>query len=126
LHDLHLYHGKLPIGKYNAAQRIAYTAIIIMGCGSILTGLAVYKPVQFNILCELCGGYAAARVEHFTLTIGYVLFFLVHVGQVILAGWNNFQAMITGFEWRNIQSRVENPYSIDTPYAGSEQLIDES
>jgi thiosulfate reductase cytochrome b subunit len=35
---------------------------------------------------------------HFALTIGYVLFFLIHIVQVIRAGWNNFQAMITGFE----------------------------
>jgi hypothetical protein len=32
------------------------------------------------------------------LTIGYVLFFLIHIIQVIIAGWNNFQAMVTGFE----------------------------
>ena len=39
-----------------------------------------------------------ARFEHFWLTIGYVLFFLVHVVQVIRAGWNNFRAMTTGYE----------------------------
>jgi thiosulfate reductase cytochrome b subunit len=46
----------------------------------------------------LCGGYEAARVEHFILTIGYVLFFLIHIIQVIKTGWNNFQAMISGLE----------------------------
>jgi thiosulfate reductase cytochrome b subunit len=46
----------------------------------------------------MLGGYAAARVEHFLLTIGYVLFFVIHLSQVILAGWNNFRAMVTGFE----------------------------
>lgn len=98
LHDLHLRKSAPPQDKYNAAQRIAYTAIIVMGFGSLITGLSVYKPVQFGWLCNLCGGYEAARVEHFILTIGYVLFFLVHIIQVILAGWNNFQAMVTGFE----------------------------
>jgi thiosulfate reductase cytochrome b subunit len=98
LHDLHLRKGLPPQGKYNAAQRIAYTAIIIMGIGSILTGLAIYKPVQLNWLCLILGGYKFARILHFALTIGYVLFFVIHIVQVILAGWNNFRAMVTGFE----------------------------
>jgi len=98
LHDLHIRKYVPPQIKYNAAQRIAYTAIIVMGFGSLLTGLAIYKPVQFGFITAICGGYEAARLEHFILTIGYVLFFLVHIFQVIVTGWNNFQAMITGFE----------------------------
>jgi len=98
LHDLHLRKTAPPQSKYNAAQRIAYTAIILMGFGSVLTGLAIYKPVQFSFFIRICGGYEAARIEHFVLTIGYCLFFLIHIVQVILAGWKNFQSMITGFE----------------------------
>jgi thiosulfate reductase cytochrome b subunit len=97
LHDLHIRKTSPPLIKYNGAQRIAYTAIIVMGIGSLITGLAIYKPVQFSSVTWLCGGYTAARTEHFILTIGFVLFFLVHISQVIKAGWNNFQAMITGF-----------------------------
>lgn len=107
LHDLHIRKTAPPVdGKYNAAQRIAYTAIIVMGIGSILSGLAIYKPVQLGWLCFLMGGYKAARVIHFVLTIGYVLFFLVHIVQVILAGWNNFRAMITGFEVKKIKEEA--------------------
>jgi thiosulfate reductase cytochrome b subunit len=106
LHDLHIRKEKPVQGKYNAAQRVAYTAIIIMGIGSLLTGLAIYKPVQFNWLCAIMGGYKFARVLHFTLTIGYVLFFLIHILQVILAGWNNFRAMVTGFEVEKIKSET--------------------
>jgi thiosulfate reductase cytochrome b subunit len=98
LHDLHLRKNAPPQKKYNAAQKIAYTGIIIMGFGSILTGLAIYKPVQLWWLCELMGGYAFARILHFALTIGYSLFFVVHIVQVILAGWNNFRSVVTGFE----------------------------
>lgn len=98
LHDLHIRKTVPEQLKYNAAQRIAYSGIIIMGIGSVLTGLAIYKPVQFNWLVFMFGGYRFARIIHFTLTIGYCLFFLLHVVQVILAGWNNFRAMITGFE----------------------------
>ena len=39
-----------------------------------------------------------ARLLHFALTIGYVLFFIVHIAQVVKAGWNNFRSMITGFD----------------------------
>ena len=98
LHDLGLRKQKPPQSKYNGAQRVAYSLIIVMGFGSIITGLAIYKPVQFNAVMWLCGGYEAARLEHFILTIGYVLFFLIHLMQVIRAGWNNFRAMIAGFE----------------------------
>jgi thiosulfate reductase cytochrome b subunit len=105
LHDLHIRKTAPPQDKYNAAQRIAYTAIIIMGFGSIITGLAIYKPVQFYYFTWLCGGYHLARIWHFVLTIGYVLFFLIHIVQVILAGWKNFQSVITGFEVVNEQPK---------------------
>lgn len=98
LHDLHIRKELPPQTKYNAAQRIAYTAIILMGAGSLITGLSIYKPVQLGWLVTILGGYEAARVEHFILTIGYCLFFLVHIVQVILAGWRNFQSMVTGFD----------------------------
>ena len=96
LHDLHLRKSAPPQKKYNAAQRIVYTLVIFMGLGSVLTGLSIYKPIQFQALASLLGGYEWARIEHFTLTILFVLFFAVHVAQVILAGWNNFQSMVTG------------------------------
>ena len=98
LHDLHLRSSMPPQKKYNAAQRIVYTTIIIMGLGSVLTGLSIYKPVQFHTLCSLLGGYEWARAEHFILTIVFVLFFVVHLIQVILAGWNNFRSMVTGLD----------------------------
>ncbi len=108
LHDIHIRKtAPVTIGKYNAAQRIAYTAIIVMGIGSILTGLAIYKPVQLEWLCSIFGGYKMARIIHFTLTIGYVLFFLLHIFQVIRAGWNNFRAMVTGFEVHKTKEQLE-------------------
>jgi thiosulfate reductase cytochrome b subunit len=98
LHDLHLSKVAPPPRKYNGAQQIAYTSIILMGVGSLITGLAIYKPVQFSWLAGLLGGYQAARFEHFWLTVGYVMFFLVHIVQVIIAGWNNFRSMVTGYD----------------------------
>ena len=106
LYDLHISKYKPPQLKYNAAQKIAYTSIIIMGLGSLITGLAIYKPIQFGWLTLILGGYKWARAEHFILTIGYVLFFFIHIVQVIIAGWNNFQAIITGFEVNKIKNQT--------------------
>ncbi|MBS1757836.1 MAG: cytochrome b/b6 domain-containing protein [Bacteroidetes bacterium] len=98
LHDLHIKRGLPPQIKYNAAQRLAYTGVIILGFGMIATGLAIYKPTQLYWLCAMLGGYEWARIEHFSITILFTLFFAVHIIQVIIAGWNNFRSMITGFE----------------------------
>jgi thiosulfate reductase cytochrome b subunit len=98
LHDLRLRKELLPKAKFNGAQRLAYTGVILMGAGSLVTGLAIYKPAQLAWLTGLLGGYTWARAEHFALTIGYVLFFIVHIAQVMRAGWYNFRAMVTGFE----------------------------
>ncbi len=98
LHDLGIRKQPLPVEKYNAAQRIAYSSIIVMGLGSLLTGLAIYKPTQVSWLTTLLGGYEMARLIHFALTIGYVLFFIIHVGQVAKAGWSNFRSMVAGFD----------------------------
>jgi len=98
LHDLRIRKEPLPPRKFNGAQQIAYTSVVLMGVGSLLTGLAIYKPVQFAWLVSLFGGYQTARLIHFWLTVGYVLFFFVHVAQVVKAGWNNFRAMVIGYE----------------------------
>lgn len=106
LHDLHLYRKPLPVKKFNGAQQIAYTSIVLMGAGSLLTGLSIYKPVQLHWLTSAFGGYETARYLHFYLTMGYVAFFGIHIVQVIKAGWNNFRAMVTGYE---IVTEVSTP-----------------
>jgi len=98
LHDLKIRKDPLPRRKFNGAQQIAYTSIVVMGLFSLLTGLAIYKPVQVSWLATLFGGYQMARFFHFWLTVGYCVFFLIHIAQVIRAGWNNFRAMLTGYE----------------------------
>jgi thiosulfate reductase cytochrome b subunit len=124
LHDLHIRKGMPPQKKYNAAQRIAYTGVIIMGIGSFLTGLAIYKPVQLNWLCAMMGGYASARIIHFALTLLFSLFFLVHIVQVLRAGWNNFAAMVRGFEVHKLpppeESKILAENTTVTPNANEE------
>jgi thiosulfate reductase cytochrome b subunit len=96
--DLHIIKSLPPQGKYNGAQRIAYSAVVLMGLGSLVTGLSIYKPTQVHWITTLLGGYEMARWEHFWLTMGFCGFFVVHVVQVVLAGWNNFRSMISGYE----------------------------
>jgi thiosulfate reductase cytochrome b subunit len=102
LHDLKL-RKTLPanIGKFNGAQRIAYSSTILMGFASLVTGLAIYKPVQLGMITTLLGGYEAARLEHFILMCAFVSFFFIHILQVAKAGWNNFRAMVSGYEIEN-------------------------
>ena len=96
--DLHLSRKLPPQKKYNGAQKIAYTSVIVMGAGSLLTGLAIYKPTQAHWLTTVLGGYEMARWEHFWLALSFCGFFAVHITQVVLAGWNNFRSMVSGLE----------------------------
>ncbi|MFW2381036.1 MAG: cytochrome b/b6 domain-containing protein [Acidimicrobiales bacterium] len=98
-HDLFIGNKPLPPqGRYNGAQRWTYTLIIALGGISTLTGFAIYKPTQLNILTTLFGGYESARTIHFTATIVFIGFFVVHLLQVARAGWRNFMAMVTGYQ----------------------------
>ena len=99
-HDLGFNVPMPPQGRYNAAQRITYSAIILMGAMSLITGLAIYKPAQLHWLTAAVGGYEWARFEHFWLTLGYVGFFGIHIAQVIRSGWANFRSMLTGYDLR--------------------------
>lgn len=89
--------GKSP-SKYNKIQRIAYTGVILMATWAIISGLAIYKPVTLYWLTNILGGYEAARFQHFVMMCGLVVFIPIHIIQVIRAGWNNFRAMIAGYE----------------------------
>lgn len=107
LHDVHIVKKLPPQGKYNDAQRIAYTGVILMGAASTITGMAIYKPLQLAWVTSFLGGYEWARFEHFWLMILFVLFFAVHVIQVVLAGWANFRSMITGHDIAQAEANSE-------------------
>lgn len=94
----YLFHNSHYQGMYNPAQRIAYTGAITLNILAVLTGLAIYKPVQLGILCSFLGGYESARFIHFLCLNGLGIFIVIHIIQVIRAGWKNFRLMITGEE----------------------------
>jgi thiosulfate reductase cytochrome b subunit len=77
---------RLPheVGMYNAAQRLLYLSVIALGILAVLSGLAVWKPVQLWPLSDLFGGFFISRVVHFIAMAGIVLFIAVHVLLVAL------------------------------------------
>ena len=90
--------GKLAhddLAVYNAAQRAAYLAVIVFGVVLVLSGLVIWKPVQFQTLGLLMGDYEGARYVHFLAMAGVVLFVIVHVVMVALVP-RTFISMFTG------------------------------
>jgi Ni/Fe-hydrogenase b-type cytochrome subunit len=83
---------------YNPLQKLAYTTTIVLGGLSVLTGLVLYKPAQFSLLATVLGGYRATRIWHFAAMCGLLAFVPGHLVMVALHGWNNFQAMLTGWK----------------------------
>ena len=90
---------KPPVREaYNPLQKQAYTTAIGLGVLSVLTGLAVWKPVQFSWLASMMGGFHYARIWHFAVMWAILFFVLGHLVMVILHGWGNFVSMVTGWK----------------------------
>jgi thiosulfate reductase cytochrome b subunit len=104
LYYLRLRAEKPATGKYNALQKLAYTIIPLCGAGSILSGIAIYWPVQFSGVASVLGGYESARVVHFVCSTGFIFFTAGHLLMVTLAGWWNFLSMITG--WKRVPPTI--------------------
>ncbi len=83
---------------YNSLQKHAYTTVILLGVLSALTGIAIWKPVQFSWLAWLFGGFHWARIWHFIILWVIVAFVILHLVMVVLHGWNNFMSMLTGWK----------------------------
>jgi thiosulfate reductase cytochrome b subunit len=69
---------------YNAVQRAAYLFVIADIVIIVLSGLVLWKSVQFPILRELMGGYESARRVHFFGMAALVAFVGVHLAMVAL------------------------------------------
>jgi thiosulfate reductase cytochrome b subunit len=87
-----------PQGKYNGVQQLVYGTVLLMGGLAVLSGFAIYKPTQLAPLTSAFGGYESARFVHFWITIGFIVFFVVHLLQVARAGFKVFWSMFTGYE----------------------------
>jgi len=85
-----------PQGKHDPLQKLAYTSILLFGALATLTGVAIYKPLQFSWLTTLFGEYQAARYWHFWTVWIFVGFTIVHVILVFTVDPASLRAMITG------------------------------
>jgi len=82
-------------GVYNAVQRALYLGVLAAGIVVVLSGLAIWKPGQFQELAWLFGGFDVARLVHFLGMSAIVLFLIVHISLVIIVP-RTLPTMITG------------------------------
>src|SRR3984957_12665027 len=89
----HLSHDDLT--HYNAAQKILYLGVMLIGICIVISGLALWKPVQFSELADLFGSFQNIRLVHFLCMSAIVAFILVHVTLALLVP-QSLVAMVTG------------------------------
>jgi thiosulfate reductase cytochrome b subunit len=92
------FRGKLShadLSAYNAVQKVFYLGILIAGLVLVLSGLAIWKPVQLQELTAFFGGYDAARFVHFFAMAAVVSFLLIHIVMALLVP-RSLRAMFTG------------------------------
>ena len=83
------------LSHYNAVQKVLYAGVILAGILIVLSGLSIWKPVQFQELTALFGGYDFARYVHFVAMAAIVGFLAVHVALALLVP-KSLRAMVTG------------------------------
>jgi len=83
------------ISRYNAVQKLLYAGVILTGIVIVLSGLAIWKPVQLQELTALFGGYDFARYVHFVAMAAIVGFLVVHVALALIVP-KSLRAMIVG------------------------------
>ena len=83
------------LSHYNAVQKVLYAGVILCGIVIVLSGLSIWKPVQFQELTTLFGGYDFARFVHFFAMAAIVGFLVVHVVLALLVP-KSLRAMVTG------------------------------
>ena len=83
------------LAHYNAIQKLLYAGVILCGVLIVASGLSIWKPVQFQELTALFGGYDFARYVHFFAMSVFVGFLIVHVALALLVP-KSLRAMVTG------------------------------
>ena len=80
---------------YNAVQKVLYLGVMAVGVLIVISGLALWKPVQFSELANLFGSFQNIRLVHFLCMTAIVAFIVVHVTLALLVP-QSLLAMITG------------------------------
>jgi len=122
-------------GKHNALQKATYFSMPLIGIVLVLTGLAIWKPVQLGALTNLFGGYVWARYWHFMAMTLLVLLSVVHVFMVFAVDPGSLRSMVTGnydesrspearnarpLYWRRYRKRATEPEETPPPAPASE------
>ena len=81
---LHLRLAHADLTTYNAVQKLLYMLVIATGVSQVVTGLALWKPVQLQWIVAVLGGFQNVRVIHFTGMAILVGFLVVHVALSLL------------------------------------------
>ena len=92
---LHFKIAHEDLTVYNAVQKILYIVAILAGISQVVTGVAIWKPVQFSGLIGLMGGFQDARLLHFAGMAVLVGFLVVHVALAMLVP-KTLWAMLSG------------------------------
>ncbi len=92
---LHFRIAHEDLTVYNAVQKLLYIVVILAGISQVVTGLAIWKPVQFSPLIDLMGGFQGARLLHFWGMVVIVGFLVVHVALSLLVP-RTLWAMVAG------------------------------
>jgi len=92
---LHFRIAHEDLTVYNAVQKLLYIVVILAGISQVITGLAIWKPVQFSPLISLMGSFQGARLLHFWGMVVIVGFLVVHVALSLLVP-STLRAMIAG------------------------------
>ena len=83
------------LSHYNAVQKLLYSGVILAGIVIVLSGLSIWKPVQFQELTALFGGYDTARYVHFFAMAAIVGFLVVHIALALIVP-KSLRAMVIG------------------------------
>jgi len=83
-------------GKHNALQRTAYFLMPLVGVAAVISGLAIWKPVQLAFLTRLLGGYVWARYWHFVAMLALVALTLGHIFMVLAVDPYSLRSIVTG------------------------------
>ncbi|HTB56785.1 MAG TPA: cytochrome b/b6 domain-containing protein, partial [Polyangia bacterium] len=116
LEMLKFYLGRRKVhprqGKHNALQRTVYFALPWLGAAAVITGIAIWKPVQLGPLTHLLGGYVWARYWHFVVMLALVVLTVGHVFMVFAVDPYSLRSITTGGynESKSPEARNARPF----------------
>ena len=87
--------GHDDLTHYNGVQKVLYLGVMLVGVLIVITGLCLWKPVQFSELANLFGSFQTIRLIHFLCMSAIVAFIVVHVTLALLVP-QSLLAMLTG------------------------------